>query len=129
MQTLRAALLYFAVVFGAGFVLGVVRELWAVPRFGVRAAELGELSVMLVVIVVSACWAIARLGLSPAAPARIVMGLVALLLLLAAEAALVISLRGLTLEEYVAARDPVSGAAYVIALLLYAAMPMMVMRR
>jgi hypothetical protein len=35
-----AALDYVARVFGAGFVLGIVRELWVKPRVGVRAAEL-----------------------------------------------------------------------------------------
>jgi len=44
-----AALEYVARVFGAGFVLGIVRELWVRPRVGVRAAELLELPLMLVV--------------------------------------------------------------------------------
>jgi hypothetical protein len=42
MQILKAGLLYFALVFGAGFVLGAVRVLWIVSRFGARAAELME---------------------------------------------------------------------------------------
>jgi len=54
MQTLRAGVLYFAVVFGAGFILGPIRLLWAVPRFGPRIAELMEMPIMLVVIVVAA---------------------------------------------------------------------------
>jgi hypothetical protein len=33
----------FAMVFGVGFVLGTVRTLWVVPRFGNRTAELLEL--------------------------------------------------------------------------------------
>jgi malate dehydrogenase len=37
---LKAAVLYFALVFGAGFVLGPIRILWTVPRFGTRMAEL-----------------------------------------------------------------------------------------
>jgi hypothetical protein len=34
MQILKAGVLYFALVFGAGFVLGPIRILWAVPRLG-----------------------------------------------------------------------------------------------
>lgn len=32
MQILKAAVLYFAVVFGAGFVLGAICILWVAPR-------------------------------------------------------------------------------------------------
>lgn len=42
MQILKAGALYFALAFGAGFVLGTIRVLWAVPRFGERTAELME---------------------------------------------------------------------------------------
>jgi hypothetical protein len=37
---LRAGVLYFAALFGAGFLLGVLRELWLREHFGSRAAEL-----------------------------------------------------------------------------------------
>jgi hypothetical protein len=36
MQILRAGVFYFALVFGAGFVLGTIRTLWVVPRVGTR---------------------------------------------------------------------------------------------
>ena len=39
-QTFKAGVLYFAVVFGAGFALGTIRTLWIVPRVGTRLAEL-----------------------------------------------------------------------------------------
>jgi len=40
----------------------------------------------------------------------------------------VLNLRGLTLEEYFAARDPVSGSAYYASVLLLALMPLLVNR-
>ncbi len=40
MQILKPGVLYFAVVFGVGFVLGPIRILWVVPRLGARMAEL-----------------------------------------------------------------------------------------
>jgi hypothetical protein len=50
-------------------------------------------------------------------------------LLLAAEFGLVLRLRGLTLEDYFASRDPVSGSAYYASVLLLALMPLLVNRR
>lgn len=49
MQISKAGVLYFALVFGAGFVLGTIRTLGVVPRVGARIAELMETPVMLVV--------------------------------------------------------------------------------
>jgi hypothetical protein len=56
------------------------------------------------------------------------MGAIAGALLLAAEFALVLPLRGLTLEEYFATRDPVAGAAYYLAVALMVVMPLLVNR-
>ena len=67
MRILRTALIYFALVFGAGFVLGPLRVLFVVPRIGPRAAELAEIPLMLVVIWFAARW-IARRGAPPPAP-------------------------------------------------------------
>ncbi|GAB4379704.1 MAG: hypothetical protein Kow00121_34360 [Elainellaceae cyanobacterium] len=49
MNILRAAVLYFTLVFGTGFILGVIRVLWVVPYLGTRWAELLEMPIMLVV--------------------------------------------------------------------------------
>jgi len=122
---LKAALLYFALVFGAGFALGPVRLLWAVPRFGVRAAELMEMPIMLVVTIVAARWVIRRLGVPPTVRSRLGMGCTALGLLLVAEFALVLRLRGLSFAEYLASRDPVSGTAYYAMLGVVAIMPLL----
>jgi hypothetical protein len=54
MRTIKASLIYFLMVFSAGFILGTIRVLCTAPAFGERAAELLESPVMLVMILVSA---------------------------------------------------------------------------
>jgi hypothetical protein len=129
MQLLSAAVLYFALVFGAGFVLGPIRVLWVVPRFGARMAELMEAPIMLVVIVFAAWWLVRRLAVPPTIASRLGMGAAALVLLLVAEFTLVLWLRGLSISEYLATRDPVSGAVYYAMLGVFAIMPLLVARR
>lgn len=124
MNVLKAALLYVALVFGAGFALGPVRLLWAVPRFGTRTAELMEMPIMLVVTIVAARWVIRRLGVTPTVRARLGMGCAALGLLLLAEFGFVLRLRELSIQEYFASRDPVSGTAYYLMLGVVAVLPL-----
>jgi hypothetical protein len=129
MQTLKAGVLYFALVFGAGFVLGTIRVLWVVPRFGTRMAELMETPIMFVVTIVAARWIVRRLAVPSTLPSRLGMGCVALVLLLVAEVTLVLWLRSLTISEYLASRDSVSGAVYYVLLGVFAIMPLLVARR
>jgi len=129
MRNLKAGLLYFVLVFGAGFVLGPIRVLWLVPRVGERIAELVELPIMCVVIVAAARWVVRRFSVAAEPADRLVMGGVALGLTLAAEFGLVLQLRGLSLQEYFASRDPVSGTAYYLMLGVFALMPLLVRRR
>ena len=128
MHTLKASLLYFAIVFGAGFVLGPIRILWAVPRFGPRMAELMEMPIMLAVIIVAARWTVRRLGVSATAARRLTMGGAALALLLAAKFTLALWLRGLSIPDYVASLDPVAGPVYAGTLGAFAVMPLLVGR-
>ncbi len=126
---MKAGVFYFAVVFGAGFVLSTIRTLWVVPRIGARTAELAEMPIMLLVSLVAARWTVLRLGVPPVAVARLGMGCVALALMLIAEFGLVLWIRGQTIREYFASRDPVAGAVYYLMLAVFAIMPLMVARR
>jgi hypothetical protein len=125
MRTLKAGLVYFTGVFGAGFILGPIRVLWLVPRVGERMAELIEAPFMLVVIVTAARWVVRRFAVPPAPLTRLAMGFMALALLLTAELTVVLGLRGLTIGEYVAGRDPVAGTVYLLLLGLFALMPLL----
>ena len=126
MQFLKAGVAYFAIVFGAGFVLGPIRILWLAPRFGTRLAELMETPIMFVVILVAARWIVRRLALPSRASSRLGMGFIALGLMLIAEFTLVLWLRGLSIREYLASRDPVSEAVYYAMLGVFAIMPLLV---
>jgi hypothetical protein len=129
MQTLKAGALYFALVFGAGFVLGPIRILWAVPRFGTRVAELMETPLMLVVTFVAARWIVRRFAVPSRVSSWLGIGGIALGLLLVAEFTLMFWLRGLSIREYLASRDPVSGTVYYVMLGVFAIMPLLVVRR
>lgn len=129
MKVLKAGTLYFVLVFGAGFVLGPIRILWLVPQVGTRLAELMEMPVMLVVIVSAARWITRRLAVPAAPSARLGMGLLALALLLAAELTLVLWLQDRSVGDYLANRDPVSGAVYAAMLGVFAAVPLFVGRK
>ena len=129
MQFLKAGVAYFAIVFGAGFVLGPIRILWLAPRFGTRLAELMEIPIMFVVILVAARWIVRRLALPSRASSRLGMGFIALGLMLIAEFTLVLWFRGLSIRDYLASRDPVSGTVYYAMLGVFAIMPLLLTRR
>jgi hypothetical protein len=113
---------YFALVFGVGFLLGVVRVLLLEPRLGERWAELAEMPLMLIGIVLSARFIVRRF---PALHrgSYLFSGGVALLLLVATEFSVVLGIRGLSISQYFAERDPVAGSVYILMLIIFAAMP------
>ena len=98
MRALKAGVVYFLLVFAVGWILGPIRELWAVPRFGRMTAILLEGVIMLVAMAVSARWVIRRFHVRPTFGSTISMGLVALGILVPAELAGVVWLRGLSLH-------------------------------
>ena len=129
MQMVKAGLLYFTLVFGAGFVLGPIRILWVVPHLGTRIAELMEAPIMFVIVVLATRWTVQRLAVSPTPRSRLGMGGIGLALMLVAELTLVLWLRGLSIREYLSSRDPVSGTVYYVLLGVFALMPLLVARR
>jgi hypothetical protein len=114
---------YFAIVFGAGFVFGTVRVVWLVPTVGVRVAELTELPLMLAVVFFAALWVNRRFLAEGDQPSRLIVGVTALVLLLLAELILGVMFLGLTPKDVFFSRDPVSGVGYYLSLCVFALMP------
>lgn len=121
-----AGLAYFAIAFGAGFLMGSIRVPFLVPRLGARVAELLEMPFMLLVIFFAARFVVRRFALGGARPAQLAAGGIALVLLLAAEVTLALVLQDQSLRDYVESRDPVSGGVYLAMLGVFALMPFLV---
>jgi hypothetical protein len=128
MRTAKAGTTYFALVFGAGFLMGMIRVPVLVPRLGARVAELLEMPIMFVVIVLSARFVVSRFALPPTVATRLSTGVIALALLAVAELSLAAALQGQSLGQYIASRDPVSGGVYLAMLGVYALMPLILVR-
>lgn len=122
----KAAGIYFTLVFGAGFVLGTIRVLWFVPAVGIRTAELFEMPIMLGVIILAARWVIQQFQVPPTASSRLGMGGMALAMILALDFTVILWIRGMSFRQYVEAFDPVAGTAYFVMLGLFALMPLFV---
>lgn len=119
-SALRGGLVYFAVVFAAGFALGAIRVPLLEPRLGERTAQLIEMPIMLAVVYLAAGRVVRR---GVAGDRWLVVGGVALALLVGAELLLLVSMSEEGLAADLAGRDPVAGAAYLAALSLFAIMP------
>ncbi|MBK8287171.1 MAG: hypothetical protein IPK97_21180 [Ahniella sp.] len=127
MRLVRTAAIYFSAVFALAFCLGVVRTLWVVPAIGVRYAELAEMPIVVLASYLIAREVLVRFG--PLAGRQALgAGFLALFLLVSAEIGLTL-LSGRTIADYFSNRDPVSGPAYALAVLLFALMPYLVARR
>jgi hypothetical protein len=78
---------------------------------------------MLIVIYFSAKYVVHQLSALPRPTSYLTVGVIALGLLLLTEFTIVLGLRGISLAEYFSSRDPFSGSAYALSLILYSLMP------
>jgi hypothetical protein len=128
MREVKAGAIYFLIVFAIGWLLGPIRQLWVVPRFGQLTGLLLEAPLMLLAMIISAQWILRRLEIPYAFGRRLTIGVIALAILAVAELAGVVWLRGIAPGEYLAGLATVPGSISVLLFLLFAAMPMLVRR-
>ena len=125
----QAALAYFGIVFGTGFVLGSIRVPFLVPRLGERKAELMEMPLMLLAIFFAARYVLRRWPDTAGSGKALAIGSLALVLLVVTECGMALAMQDQSIVEYVSHRDPVSGSVYLVMLALFALMPWFVARR
>jgi hypothetical protein len=128
MRILKPAVRYFALVLATGFALGCIRVPLLVPRLGERYAELLEMPFMFVTIVLAARHIVRHFDLPVNPAVRLRVGFAALAMAVLAELLLAVALEGASITQYIASRDPVSGAVYLGMLLLFALMPVILAR-
>ena len=127
-KTITAGLVYFAIVLGTGFVLGVLRAPFLVPRIGERWAELAEMPVMAVVIFLVAGYILRRFPDIRSPGRSLAAGFLALALSVFAELGLAVVLQDQTLSAFIDSRDKVSGSVYLALLVVFAVMPRLRLR-
>lgn len=120
---LPSGLLYAAVVFAAGFLLGTLRVLVVGPTVGETAAVLIELPIILAVSWIVCRWVVQRLEVPGDVTARLAMGAVALVALLLAEAAISLTLFGRTFAEFLATYRTTSGQTGLAGQIAFALFP------
>jgi hypothetical protein len=128
MRLATAAALYFALVFGFGFLLGPLRVFWLEPWLGRTAAVLCETPFILVAMILAARWVPGKVGLRADLGSLAAMGVGALVLQQIADFAVGIMLRGMTPSEQLANFTTPAGIIHAAALLAFAAMPALVNR-
>jgi hypothetical protein len=129
MSLFRAILLYFAIVFSVGFLLGPIRVLALEPRLGAVAATLCETPFLLLAMVAAARWVPSAAGLSCGRRSLLRMGVGALAIQQLADFAVGIGLRGHAISEQIAHFATPEGMIYAALLILFALMPLMANRR
>ncbi|MCY7295598.1 hypothetical protein [Alteromonas sp. a30] len=122
----RYSCLYFMIVFACGFILGTIRVLLLAPNVGEHLAELLEAPFMIGISFLSARLIWRWSGAKLTAGNMLVIGVLALVYLLAVEFTLVIGLRNITLAEYLQSKYSFAGFVYLVSLTLFAIFPYLI---
>ena len=128
-RALVAGTAYFLALFVLGFVLGAIRVIFVVPRFGQLAATFAEVPVMLAAALFTCRWAIARWQVPCSRATRWAMALWFLALLFAFETLLGAALFGRTATEQWAALAAPAGLLGLSAQIIAALLPVFIGRR
>lgn len=122
-QVLTSGAVYFLVTLGSGFVLEVIRLQVVALHVSEKFSGMLEIPNTILATIIGARWAVDRFTLPPLPGVRLSVGLVALILWLIGEWAVVLPLHGLSLSESFASREPIVGIVPLGALAVLVVMP------
>ncbi len=128
-RTLAAAALYFAIVFAIGFTLGPVRVLLLEPLVGSTFAVVIEAPFLLAGIVWAAPFVARRMKIPTELPNLLIMGGSAAVLVLLADVAIGLPLRGIAMADQLNYLVTPAGGLYLVLVALFALAPVTLARR
>ena len=123
-RAIAAGVLYFLLVFAAGFALGMIRVLVLLPRISEIAAVLIEIPVILAYCWIAVGYLIRRFSVPDMPNARIAMGGLALALLLVAEVFVSLYGFGRSFAEHLGHYATLAGALGLAGQLIFGLMPL-----
>ena len=129
MSPLLAGLVYFAIVYAAGFACGILRELLIVPRLGSLAGILIETPLMLAATVLAARWIVARGPAAYSLADLIWIGAVGFACLMLSEAVFSGLMRGWTITQWFGHFATTDGVISLVMFVLFGLMPLIVAGR
>ena len=122
--SIKAGAAYATSVFLVGFVLGTVRVLFVVPRFGETLAVSLEAPIMVIVSWAASRWSAHQFAVPPNVTARAVMGAGAFVVLMLAEAVVAVGIFGRSLSGQIASYQSTGGATGLLAQIAFAIFPL-----
>lgn len=123
--SLRAGVAYFALVFAIGLVLGTIRVMVVIPRFGETNAVLLELPVMLAFSWIACVWLVRRFTVPPGVGQRLAMGGIAFAMLMLGEFGVSIFGFGRTLAGHLATYQEAAAQLGLAAQIGFALFPLL----
>jgi ABC-type uncharacterized transport system permease subunit len=121
----KAGTVYFALVFGAGFILGTLRVLIVTPKLGESVAVALELPVMLALSWVACSWVTARLDVPEKWTVRLSMGAYAFSVLMLAELGISTLMLGRSVLEHLGHYRELPALLGLVAQILFAFFPLL----
>ncbi len=126
MQVLKAAAVYFGLIYAVGIFLDPIREDWAVPRFGPLGGLLLEAVVMLPAMVAAAVWIVRRFDVPAVQRTRLNIGFAALGFLLVGEVLAAVLLRGMSVQSWLVSYGSAQGLISLVLFVVFAVMPSLI---